>query len=153
MALPVGEFLLRRARHLISLLAPFPGRLEFAFRLAMICALTALVAELYQTPDPALTVYIAFFLIKRDRVTSIILSMVMLTVLTITLLIVLTTTLVVIDQPVWRVLAMALISFGLMFLASGSKLGPIAPIVALIAAYAFDLLGTIQVGEIATIHS
>lgn len=150
MALPVGEFLLRRARHLISLLAPFPGRLEFAFRLAMICALTALVAELYQTPDPALTVYIAFFLIKRDRVTSIILSMVMLTVLTMTLLIVLTTTLVVIDQPVWRVLAMALISFGLMFLASGSKLGPIAPIVALIAAYAFDLLGTIQVGEIAT---
>ena len=150
MALPAGEFLRRRALRLSRLLAPFPGRLEFAVRLALICALTALVSELYQTPDPALTVYIAFFLIKPDRVTSIILSVVMLTVLTMTLLIVLTTTLVVIDQPAWRVLAMALISFGLMFLASGSKLGPIAPIVALIAAYAFDLLGTIQVGEIAT---
>lgn len=37
-----------------------------------------------------------------------------------------------------------------MFLASASKLRPISPIMALIAAYALDLLGTIQAGEIAT---
>ena len=40
-----------------ALLAPFPGRLDFAARLALICALTVLVVEIYQTPDPALTAY------------------------------------------------------------------------------------------------
>ena len=45
---------------LLRLLAPSPERWEFALRLALICALTALVVEFYQTPDPALTVYIVF---------------------------------------------------------------------------------------------
>jgi multidrug resistance protein MdtO len=150
MAPPVGDRYSRRAMRLLYLLAPFPGRLEFAARLALVCALTTLVAEIYQTPDPALTVYVAFFLIKPDRVTSIILSLVMLAVITVTLLLVLLAAVVVIDQPMWRVAAMTIISFGLMFLASASKLRPIAPIVALIAVYALDLLGTIQIGEIAT---
>jgi len=150
MALPATERIRGRATRLVHLLAPFPGRLEVAGRLALICALTALVTEIYQTPDAALTVYVAFFLIKADRVTSIILSLVMLTVLTVTLLFVLPVTILVADQPMWRVAAMALISFGLMFLASSSKLRAITPIVALIAAYALDLLGTIQIGEIAT---
>src|ERR1700688_3294945 len=150
MAPPVGERNGRRAMRLSYLLAPFPGRLEFAARLALICALTTLVTEIYQTPDPALTVYLAFFLIKPDRVTSIILSLVLLVVITVTLLFVLLAAIAVIDQPMWRVAAMTIISFGLMFLAAASKLRPIAPIVALIAIYALDLLGTIQIGEIAT---
>ena len=150
MAPPASERHSVRAMRLLYLLAPFPGRLEFSVRLALICALTTLVAEIYQTPDAALTVYVAFFLIKPDRVTSIILSLVMLAVMTVTLLFVLLVTMLVTDQPMWRVAAMALISFGLMFLSSASKLRPIAPIVALIAAYALDLLGTIQIGEIAT---
>jgi len=49
---------LTRARETIwdiaRLLAPKPGRLELASRLALICALTVLVAEIYQTPEPAL---------------------------------------------------------------------------------------------------
>jgi multidrug resistance protein MdtO len=150
MAPPVGDRNGRRAMRLSYLLAPFPGRLEFAARLALICALTTLVTEIYQTPDPALTVYLAFFLIKPDRVTSIILSLVLLVVITVTLLFVLLAAIAVIDQPMWRVAAMTIISFGLMFLAAASKLRPIAPIVALIAIYALDLLGTIQIGEIAT---
>lgn len=139
-----------RVTHLMQLLAPFPGRLEFASRLALICALTALVAEIYQTPDPALTVYVAFFLIKPDRATSIILSLVMLTVMTVTIAFVLLVAIAVADQPMWRVAAMSVISFGLVFLAGTSKLRAIAPIVALIAAYALDLLGTVQIGEVAT---
>ena len=139
-----------RVTHLMQLLAPFPGRLEFASRLALICALTALVAEIYQTPDPALTVYVAFFLIKPDRATSIILSLVMLTVMTVTIAFVLLVAIAVADQPMWRVAAMSAISFGLVFLAGTSKLRAIAPIVALIAAYALDLLGTVQIGEVAT---
>jgi multidrug resistance protein MdtO len=54
-----------RLAELLRLLMPFPRRLEFAVRLALICALTTLVVEIYQTPDPALTVYVVFFLISR----------------------------------------------------------------------------------------
>ena len=57
---------------------------------------------------------------------------------------------VVIDDPMWRVISMAVISFGLLFLASASKLRPIAGIIALIVGYALDVLGTIQVGELGT---
>jgi multidrug resistance protein MdtO len=150
MAPPASETSRGRAMRLLGLLAPFPGRLEFSFRLALICALTALVCEIYQTPEPALTVYVAFFLIKPDRVSSVVLSLVLLGVLTVTLLIVLAAATVVADQPVWRVGTMTLLSFALIFLASASKLREVAPIMALIAAYALDLLGTIQIGEIAT---
>jgi multidrug resistance protein MdtO len=137
-------------RELPALLAPFPGRLEFAARLALICALTTLVAEIYQTPDPALTVYVAFFVIKPDRATSVVLSIVMLTLITVIIAVVMLVTMLVIDQPLWRVVAMTLISFGLLFAASASKLKPIAGIIALIAAYALDLLGEAHMGEIAT---
>ncbi|HTQ69870.1 MAG TPA: FUSC family protein [Acidocella sp.] len=147
---PAGQPARWGAARLLRLLAPYPGRLEFSVRLALICALTALVTEIYQTPDPALTVYVAFFVIKPDRVSSVIVSLIMVMVMTVTITITLLATIAVADQPMWRVTAMALLSFGLIFLGSASKLRPFAPIVALIAAYALDLLGTVRIGEIAT---
>src|SRR5208283_6181264 len=65
-----------------AFLAPYPGRLELAARLALVCALTILVVEIYQTPDAALTAYVAFFVMKPDRTTSVILSLVMIVVIT-----------------------------------------------------------------------
>jgi multidrug resistance protein MdtO len=134
----------------LSLLRPFPGRLEFAARLALICALTTLVAEIYQTPEPALTTYVAFFVMKPDRTTSAVMSIVMLLLVSIIIGLLIPVSMAVIDQPAWRVASMTLISFGLLFLASASKLKPVAPIVALIAAYALDLLSQAQIGELAT---
>jgi multidrug resistance protein MdtO len=54
---------------------------------------------------------------------------------------------VVINDPMWRVISMATISFGLLFLASASKLQPVASIIALIVGYGLDVLGSIQIGE------
>ncbi|MGA7384036.1 MAG: FUSC family protein [Methylocella sp.] len=139
-----------RLAELLRLLMPFPGRLEFAVRLALICALTTLVVEIYQTPDPALTVYVAFFLIKPDRGTSLVLSIVMVVLISLIITSVILVAIIVIDEPVWRVASMAAISLGLLFLASASKLRPIGGIVALIVAYALDLLGSVHGGEIAT---
>jgi multidrug resistance protein MdtO len=139
-----------RLADLLRLLMPFPGRLEFAIRLALICALTTLVVEIYQTPDPALTVYVVFFLNKPDRGTSLILSMAMVVLISLVIASVILVAIIVIDWPVWRVASMAAISLGLLFLASASKLRPVGGIVALIVAYALDLLGTVHGGEIAT---
>lgn len=59
-------------------------------------------------------------------------------------------TVAVIDEPLWRFTTMAVISLCLLFAVSASKLKPIGGIVALIVAYAIDLLGTAHAGEIAT---
>jgi len=56
----------------------------------------------------------------------------------------------VIDQPPLRVASMAILSFVMLFLASASKLKPIGATIALIAAYTLDLLGSVQMGELAT---
>ncbi len=150
MAISVRESREGRFAELLRLLMPFPGRLEFAIRLALICALTTLVVEIYQTPEPALTVYLVFFLNKPDRGTSLILSVAMLALFTLIVSSVILVAIIVIDQPVWRVASMAAISLGLLFLASGSKLRPIGGTVALIVAFALDELGTVHGGEIAT---
>ncbi len=133
-----------------ALLAPFPGRLDFAARLALICALTILVVEIYQTPDPALTAYVAFFMMKPDRTTSVILSLVMLVLITLIISATMLMTMAVMDVAFWRVTAMAVFSFCMLFVASGSKLKPIGGIIALIVGYGLDLEGTFQIGEIAT---
>jgi multidrug resistance protein MdtO len=134
----------------VRLLAPKPGRLEFAARLALICALTVLVTEIYQTPEPALATYIVFFLNRENRTLSLILTAVLTFLITVIIGIVILVSMLVLDDPMWRVISMALISFGLLFLASASKLEPLASTIALIIGYALDELGLIQVGELGT---
>jgi multidrug resistance protein MdtO len=135
---------------LLALLRPQPGRLEFAARLATICALTTLIAEFYQTPDPALTTYVAFFVMKPDRMGSVAISIVLMLVITLVLGMVLLAAVFVMDDPFWRVAVMATMSFCLVFATSASKLRPVGNIIALIAIYGLDVLGTLQIGEVAT---
>ena len=139
-----------RFDQLIRLLAPFPGRLEFAARVAAICALTVLVVEIYQTPDAALTTYVVFFLNKPERTASVILSVAFMLIMTLVIGVVFLVAMVVIDYPSWRVASMAALSLGLLFLASASKLRPVGATMTLIAAYALDLLGSVPGGEAAT---
>jgi len=132
------------------LLAPYPERLEFATRLAIICSLTVLVTEIYQTPDPALTAYIAFFLNRPERTMGLILSVALTVVVTVIIALIFLVANLVLDDPMIRVISIAAISFGLLFLASASRLRPIGGTLALIVGYALDVLGTIQAGELAT---
>lgn len=134
----------------LALLAPTPGRLEFATRQTLICALTALVVAFYGTPDAALTVYIVFFLNKADRATSLVMNLVFLVLITVIIALTLGMTVLVIDAPLWRLASIAGLSFGFLFLTSASKLRPVGSILALIVGYALDLLGSVHIGEIAT---
>src|SRR3954467_15122341 len=100
MALPAGE--LWRPARVVELLAPFPGRAEFALRLALICALTVLVVEIYQDPGPALTTYVAFFLIKPDRMGSVLVSLALAVLITLIIAALILVTMLVLDVPLWR---------------------------------------------------
>src|SRR5215472_14604824 len=129
---------------------PSPGRLAFAARLALICTLVAVFAEVYKTPEIALTVYVVFFLNRLDRMSSMLLTIAIVIVITIVVGILLSIAPPLLANPGLRVLTMALISFLMMFLASASKLKPIASILALVIAYALDILGSVPLGEAAT---
>ena len=136
----------------LGLFAPDPERLEFTTRLALICSLTALVAEIYQTPDPALTVYIAFFLNRPERTVSLILSTAFVVIITVVIALTLFVANLVVNNSMWLVISIALISFVFLFLTAASRLRPVGGTVALIIAYALDLLGSIgvQSGELDT---
>ena len=127
-----------------------PGRLDLAARLALICALTTLLAQYYETPEPALTAYLAFFLNRPDRATSVLLSVAMTLIVTIVLGLTVLVARAVVNDPPSRVASMAAISFVLLFLVSASKLRPVAGSIALIMAFALDELGAVPGGELAT---
>src|SRR5579859_3451018 len=124
MAAHVDSFRQQFRDHL-ALLRPFPGRLEYSNRLALACALTTLVVEIYQTPDPALTAYVAFFVMKRDRMESVIVSIVLSILISVLVGILILLAMVVLDQQLWRVISIAVASFVLLFLTSASKLRPL----------------------------
>jgi len=134
----------------LRLFAPTPERLEVAARIALICALTTLVTEIYQTPTQALTAYVVFFVNRPERTLSLILSVVFPLVVTVIIGLIFLLANLVVDDAMWRVISIAVISFALLFLASASKLRPIASTLALIVGYGLALLGTIQTGELAT---
>jgi len=134
--------------HLLT--EPSPGRLAFAARLALICTLVAVFAEVYKTPEIALTVYVVFFLNKPDRTSSLLLTVAIVAIITVVVGIILLIAPPLLANSGLRVLTMALISFVMMFLASASKLKPVAPILALVIAYALDILGKVPLGEVAT---
>jgi multidrug resistance protein MdtO len=131
-------------------LRPFPGRLEFALRLTAICVLTALACEMYGMPDGALVVYIAFFLIKPDRVGSLLVAIVMLVLVTMLIAIIFLLANPVLDRPFRLVTTIAIISFCVLFLASSSKLAAVGGTLTLILAFGLDELGQIPQGELAT---
>jgi multidrug resistance protein MdtO len=127
-----------------------PGRLAFAARLTLICALTTIIAETYKTPEIALTVYVAFFLNKDDRMSSMAITIAFTIVITIVISILLLIASPLLSDPAYRVATMASTSFFLLFMASASKLKPIGATVGLIIAYALDVLGSAPLGEAAT---
>jgi multidrug resistance protein MdtO len=140
----------RGARVWQRLIEPSSERLAFSVRLALICTAVAILGEIYQTPEVALTVYIAFFMNKPDRVSSIALAVgfTLTTTVVVCLLVALAPPLLA--NPALRVFTMAAISFVIMFLASASQLKPLAPTLGLVFAYALDLLGAFPFGEAAT---
>ncbi|HEY2051525.1 MAG TPA: FUSC family protein [Caulobacteraceae bacterium] len=150
MAPPAAPSLADWGRGVLRLLEPAPGRLEFATRVALICALTTLSAELYRLPDIALMVYIVFFLNKPDRATSLITNLILVVLITLMVGLIMLVSMAVLDLPMWRVIAIAVISFGVLFLTSASKLRPIGAIIGLVVGYGLDQLGLAPGGELAT---
>ncbi|WP_175821745.1 FUSC family protein [Burkholderia sp. BCC0419] len=150
MAQPAADVRSPGPREVLRLLAPFPGRTAMAVRVALICALTALVTAAYGTPEAALSAYVVFFMIRADRVTSVVLAAALLLIVTIVIGLVLGIAIFSIDYSILRVACMAVLSVALLYLTSASKLRPVGAILAMIVGFGLDQLGLAPFGEAAT---
>jgi multidrug resistance protein MdtO len=135
---------------LASLLTARPERTGFALRQGLTCALTAIATQLLHTPEPAIAVYVVFFLNKPDRAQSILQNLIFLVVISLVIGLLLLLAMAVLDDPFWRVTAIGLVSFALLFLAAASKLRPLAPTLALIIGFGLDKLGLAPSDGLAT---
>jgi len=150
MAQPAAEVRSPGPREVLRLLAPFPGRTAMAVRVALICALVVLVTSGYGTPEAAISVYVVFFLNRADRVTSVVLAVAMLLLVTVVIALVMGVAIFSIDYSILRVACMAVLSVGLLYLTSASKLRPVGAILAMIVGFGLDQLGLAPFGEAAT---
>lgn len=150
MAQPAADVRAPGPREVLRLLAPFPGRAAIAVRVALICALTAFVTAAYGTPEAALSAYVVFFMIRADRVTSVVLAAALLLIVTIVIGLVLGIAIFSIDYSILRVACMAVLSVTLLYLTSASKLRPVGAILAMIVGFGLDQLGLAPFGEAAT---
>lgn len=123
------------------LLRPFPGRAGQALRLSAMAALSAWLAIHWGLPEAALAAYVPFFMWKPDRLLSTVLAIALVIVATLLIGTVILLAMVVLDDPMWRVATIAGASFAICWLGSASRLKPLAPIMALVIAFALDLLG------------
>jgi len=133
-----------------ALLAPFPGRAAATTRIAAASTLTALVAAIYGTPEAAISAYVIFFINRADRTSSIVMSVGMLVLVSIIVGLVIVLARFTLDSDLLRVACMAVMSAGLLFLTSASKLRPVGAIVAMIIGFGLDELGLVPGGEVAT---
>ncbi len=133
-------------------LAPFPGRFGRALRISILCMLVVMVFMAFGMPESALAAYLVFFASKDDAVTSSIDGFVLMMLIVLAIGIAFVATAVTLGSPALRVLTLALLVFGGMFLAATTPLGPAASSVAMILAMALtapDLIGYPQLIETA----
>jgi multidrug resistance protein MdtO len=133
-----------------DLLAPFPDRFSRALEISIVSALVVIVSMAFQIPDPDVSAYVIFFAAKENAGLTMLMSLVLTIVVTVVIAIAFGLSALFLDHPEARILAVAAVAFVCFFLATASKLAPLAGTVGLIIAYVLDLLGSSPIGEIAT---
>ncbi len=129
---------------------PTPGRLELALRLALICAASTLVGEIYRKPPISRSaVYLAFFVNKPDRTSSVVLGFVATILISLCLLLILGAEHLIIDHPPWKVAFIGAVSVTFLFIGSASVLRELGGIIALIVGYGWTVATQLPLNALA----
>lgn len=131
-------------------LLPFDFRLATTWRIALLCALMAAIAMIYEIPESAISCYLIIYLIKADAVQNILLSIGVIILCSIVVCVIFLLFNLTIQNIILRFFFMALFSAVFMYLASASSLGDIGNLVALVIAFLMTLIDDIPVGDVAT---
>jgi multidrug resistance protein MdtO len=133
-----------------DLVEPYAGRSARALEISFVCMIVVIISMMFQIPEPALSTYLVFFAAKDNSVANILTSIILIIVIAVVVAMSFGVTLLSINAPEGRILLIAAVAFAAFFLATASKLAPLAGTMGLIIAYALDLLGSSPLGEIAT---
>ena len=141
---------MRRSGLAADLVEPYAGRSARALEISFVCMIVVIISMMFQIPEPALSTYLVFFAAKENSVANILTSIILIIVVTVVVAISFGLALLSLNAPEGRILLLAAVSFAAFFLATASKLAPLAGTMGLIVAYVLDLLGSSPLGEIAT---
>ncbi|MFD1200083.1 FUSC family protein [Brucella gallinifaecis] len=148
MATSVKYNLFDAIRETLADLAPFPGRMATAWRVAAVCALVAGIAMMFHIPESAISCYLVIFLMKADGAENTIVATA--AIIAITLLVALMVPVLqwTIESALLRILVMIIVSFVFIFLGAASKLGEGGSIVALIIAFILSLINEVPINGV-----
>ena len=137
-------------RQAMADLAPFPGRAGTAWRTALMAAIVAAVAMMFELPEAAISCYLVAFLMKPDESESCAGAIAIVVLITVIVALLVPLSQWTVDSPGLRLLVMTAISFAFLFLGAASKLGEVGGVIALIIAVVLSLLYKTPGSDIAT---
>ena len=148
MATSVNDTLWNAIRETLADLAPFPGRMATAWRVAAVCALVAGIAMMFHIPESAISCYLVIFLMKADGAENTVVATA--AIIAITLLVALMVPVLAwtVESALLRILVMIAVSFIFIFLGAASKLGEGGSIVALIIAFILSLVNEVPINGV-----
>jgi len=131
-------------------LLPFPGRFGMAWRVALLCALVCCVAMIYKIPEPAISCYLVIFLMRPNSAAVIGQALGLIVLASVVVLAMAPLIQATADNPLLRIVAIAVTSFGFLYLSSASQLGETGAIIALVISFILTLIDHVPLGEVAT---
>jgi len=129
---------------------PYPGRAGRSARMAIVVVLVTVASMMLQTPETAVSCYLVFFAAKEDAASTVLQSLKLIFGALVGIGLGLVFLMVSADEPVLRLALMVVFSFGGMFFAHASKLGPIASTIGFVLALAVTLFDIVPAPELLT---
>ncbi|KLN96640.1 FUSC family protein [Moellerella wisconsensis] len=131
-------------------LLPFKFRFATTWRIALLCALMAGIAMLYEIPESAISCYLIIYLVKADAVENILLCIGVMLLSSIAVCVIFILFNLTLQDVMLRFFFMALFSGLFMYLSSASSLGDIGNLIALVIAFLMTLIDDIPFSDAAT---
>lgn len=130
--------------------SPFPGRYALTWRIALLCALMAVFAMIYEIPESAISCYLIIYLMKVDANENIALAIIISILLSLTVFFIFIITNLTINSIVLRFITIFCCSYFLVFLGAMFNVTHIGNLLALVVAFLLTLLSDAPTGELVT---
>lgn len=130
-------------------LKPEPGRYALTWRIALLCALMAGFAMLYQIPESAISCYLIIFLMKPDATLNMGMSVALALIICFIVVLLFVLTDLTVNSGLLKMIAIFFCSYIAVFLGALFK-SELGNLIALILAFLLSVIGYAPTGEIAT---